>query len=247
MTVLAYTDCGLKYDHNEDAYLLNDDFFHNKNADSADGVDVIFSAAVFDGVGGANAGEVASVAAAAEMSKSLTADSSDEEIKNALLRANDEILKRADGDKRLQGMACTVAGILIRENNITVYNVGDSRVYKVKNDMMLQLTTDDSYENYLIKEYGERVESSVGSHTITSCLGRNNFRKENVHINVLPAIAADERYFICSDGVTDYIDIDDLEEILTSEKSFEEMSKEIRSHVYENGAKDNFTFIIFEQ
>lgn len=246
MTVHAYTDCGLRYDHNEDAYLINDGAFQDKSSESADG-EIIFSVAVFDGVGGANAGEVASITAATEMSKSLTATSSDEEIKDALLQANDAILKRVDGQTSLRGMACTVAGVVLRENGITVYNVGDSRVYKVKCGMMLQLTTDDSYENYLFREYGKVAETNVFSHAITSCLGAKKYRRDDVHINTLPALAAGERYFLCSDGVTDYIDINDLEDILTSESSFETMSNEIRRHVYENGAKDNFTFIILEK
>ncbi len=246
MTVLAYTDCGLKYDHNEDSYLINGKPFHDIKAEGADGADV-FLVAVFDGVGGANAGEIASATAAEEMSGSLTAASSDEEIKDALLRANDAILKRADRQKSMQGMACTAAGLLLRENDIAVYNVGDSRVYKIKNGMMLQLTTDDSYENYLIREYGEQVKTSASSHTITSCLGTKKFQRDDVHMNILPAITTGERYFICSDGVTDYIDIDELEEILTGESSFEDMSNEIRARVYKNGAKDNFTFIILEK
>lgn len=246
MKVLAYTDRGSKYDHNEDSYIIDGGAFRDCPAETEDGAEC-FSAAVFDGVGGANAGEIASMTAAREMSGSLTESSSDADISNALSCANDAILALAKERNDMRGMASTVAGILIRRSEISVYNVGDSRVYKVKNGMMQQLTTDDSYENYLIKEYGERVASGAPSHTITACLGTAEFRKEEAHINVFPAMARGERYFVCTDGVTDYIDIDDLEEILTSDISFSEMSDEIRRRVYDNGAKDNFTFIIIEQ
>ena len=245
MKVLAYTNFGLKYDHNEDSYLIDGVAFNDKNTQRND--DDVYSVAVFDGVGGANAGEIASITAAQEMCKRLTATSSDEDIKDALQQANESVLRRASEQNSMHGMACTAVGLLLRKDGITAYNVGDSRVYKIKSGMMMQISTDDSYENYLIKEYGERLESSAGNHTITACLGTQNFRKEDVHINVFSAIAEGERYFLCSDGVTDYIDIDDLEDVLLSNCSFEEMSREIHRHVYENGAKDNFTFIILEK
>lgn len=247
MRVLAYTNRGLKYDHNEDSYLLDGECFCDTIVSNVEENRSVYSVAVFDGVGGANAGEIASQTASQIVSKILKSTSSNDELTDAILKANQVILRLAEEQNGMNGMACTVVGLLLRREDIVVYNLGDSRAYKIKNDMMMQLTIDDNYENYLIKEYGGRAYEGANSHTITAYLGNKKLNKEDIHINVLPAISEAERYFLCSDGVTDYIDIDDLEEILVGETSFEEMSREIRRRVYQNGAKDNFTFIILEK
>ena len=242
MKVLTFTDSGFKYDHNEDSYLINGVCRYGENLS---GEAAIYSAAVFDGVGGANAGEAASTLATREAAKRIKPQLSAAELKQTFIDVNNAVVTEAQSAPELHGMACTVAGILFRKDETIIYNVGDSKVFKIKSGLMMQLSTDDTYSAYIARTYGEGYTPPGNDHRITAYLGNPGYDAEQLHINVVSAVGEDEIYFICTDGVTDYINPDYLENVLTnSTMTLTEKSKKISSAVFSNGAKDNFTYIL---
>ena len=244
MKILAFTHNGLQYDHNEDSYLVNGAC---RYMEKLNGEADIYSAAVFDGVGGANAGEVASVLASKLAAKNIKPQLSDEALKQVLADVNAAIVNEAQTHPTQAGMACTVAGVLFRRENTVIYNIGDSKVFKIKNGIMMQLTLDDTYAAFMARTYGTRYVPAENDHRIVAYLGNPEYSDEQPHINVISALGRDELYFLCTDGVTDYIDADELEEILTDPTMpLEEKSRNISRAVLENGARDNFTFIMLK-
>lgn len=244
MKVWAYTNNGLKYDHNEDSYIINGAC---RYGEKLSGEAEIYSAAVFDGVGGANAGEVASTLASKEAAKRIREELSADGLKKAIAEVNFAVVDKAKSQKNLGGMACTVAGVLFKKQETIVYNAGDSKVFKIKSGLMMQISVDDTFSAYAARMYGEDLGTRANDHRITAYLGNPNYDAEGLHISVLPPLDGDERYFICTDGVTDYIDLNYLESILTSDMPLAEISEKISRAVFSNGAKDNFTFIILNK
>lgn len=242
MKVFAFTNNGLKYDHNEDSYLING---ASRYGEKLSGEANIYSAAVFDGVGGANAGEVASKLASQEAAKRINTLLSEEELKLIMAEVNADVVNAAQSNPELRGMACTVAGALFCKDRTLVYNVGDSKVFKIKNGLMMQLSTDDTYAAFLARAYGESIPSLQSDHRITAYLGNPQYDAEQLHLREVSAPDDGETFFICTDGVTDYINSDYLENILTdSTTTLVEKSNKISQAVFSNGAGDNFTYII---
>lgn len=245
MKIFAFTNNGLVYDHNEDSYIINGKC---RYGEKVSGEAAIYSAAVFDGVGGANAGEAASKLASQQAAKLINPRLSAEELKLVFVEVNAAVVNAGQSQNELRGMACTVAGVLFREDETVVYNVGDSKVFKIKNGLMMQISTDDTYSAFIARTYGERGVSSENDHRITAYLGNPEYCAEQLHVNVISAIGGGETYFICTDGVTDYINYDYLENILTdSNMPLTEKGQKISQAVFSNGAKDNFTYIILTQ
>lgn len=242
MKILAFTDNGLKYDHNEDCYSLNGVC---RYGEKLCGEKEIYSAAVFDGVGGANAGEIASKLACETAAMRITPQFTAQDLKFAFAEVNSAVVNASRSKADYGGMACTVAGVLFREDETIVYNIGDSKVFKIKNGLMMQLSSDDTYSASLARAYGEKCAEIENDHTITAYLGNPHYNAEQLHLSAVSPFCKGETYFICTDGVTDYIDYNYLKILLTdSEISLEEKSKKISRAVFSNGAKDNLTYII---
>ena len=139
MDIYGATHMGLVRENNEDAFIIKD--INNR-----------YLLAVADGMGGANAGEVASEITIKSLEQQFTngSISAIELLKEAVTSANTYISRVALADANKYGMGSTLATALISEDKITVAHVGDSRVYLLTEGKLKQLTTDHSYVQELV-------------------------------------------------------------------------------------------------
>jgi PPM family protein phosphatase len=168
---------------------------------------------VADGMGGHAAGEVASRIVAEHLSRRST-EATDEAALAALIRDADAELFALMRERPVwRGMGTTVAGISIAARGLMAFNVGDSRVYRIDDHGLVQLSTDDTPGPKLPEGRTAAYTSSI----ITQVLGGYGPDKAGgrtePHIVCEPRVA-DARYLICSDGLTDLLERTAIEELL---------------------------------
>jgi PPM family protein phosphatase len=168
---------------------------------------------VADGMGGHAAGEVASRTVAEHISR-RAAEATDEAAMAQLLHeANDELFGLMNESPVWYGMGTTVAGVALAPSGVLVFNVGDSRVYRIEPAYLVQLSTDDTPGPKLPDGRTAVYTSSI----ISQVLGGYGPDRpgEGIEPHVLREPLADgTRYLICSDGLTDLLDQAAIEQFL---------------------------------
>ncbi|MEU2295822.1 PP2C family protein-serine/threonine phosphatase [Streptomyces antibioticus] len=192
--------------------------------------------AVADGLGGHPRGDVASglvVRRLASVGPVLTDEST---VRDTLDTCNRAVYQAAGGDAGgdLAGMGTTVAGVVVRADDLLVFNVGDSRVLAVRDDGLRQVSVDDSPP----LAPGQRTTSVV-----TQCLGGSpDFRPVQAHVTAFP-LAHGDRYLVCSDGLTDPVPPDTIEEVLR-EYDDARAAFELWKAAMAEGGPDNITLAL---
>lgn len=239
MKVHGKTDIGAVRSSNQDAFITGE-----LGAD-------VFYAVVCDGMGGANAGNVASSTAAKIISEYILSsyrkgmDSFEVEkmLKNAIVSANIEIYSLSLKDAALSGMGTTVVAALLQGNSLTVAHAGDSRAYKVS-DKLYQLTRDHSVVQTLI-ESGKITPEDAKVHprknVITKALGveENIIADSNSHL-----ITEGEALLLCTDGLSGYAEESEILEIFKNNQA-ESVPDELIKLANSNGGGDNITAVVF--
>ena len=237
MEIYGKTDIGKKRHSNQDAFVTG-----RLTEDSA-------FAVVCDGMGGANAGNVASHTGAEAIAdyilNSYRTDADgvalEKILKNAIESANmmiyDMSLKNAD----LSGMGTTVVAAIIQKNSAVIAHVGDSRAYIVSEELR-QLTRDHSVVQTLL-ETGEITPQDAKIHpkknVITRALGvEENIIADSVEV----AIDSGETLLICTDGLTGFTDEKDILEIIKSNKP-EAVADKLIELANSGGGGDNITVV----
>ncbi|EST34289.1 PP2C family protein-serine/threonine phosphatase [Streptomyces roseochromogenus] len=163
--------------------------------------------AVADGLGGHPGGEVASALVARRIASLGPALSSEDAVLDALSACNRAVYEAAGGDAggELAAMGTTIAGIVVQAGSLLVFNVGDSRVFAASTDGLRQVSVDDSPP----LEPGRRTTSIV-----TQCLGGSrSYRAVRPHVRA-ESLSPGDRYLICTDGLTDPVPQDELDELM---------------------------------
>jgi protein phosphatase len=144
-------------------------------------------------------------------------------------------------------IGATVVGLykLEAEEKMALFHLGDSRAYRIRDSKIEQITVDHSkYEK--MKQSGRYTEeelSRVSRNSITKAIG--NFKEIPLEINYID-IKSNDIYFLCSDGVSDLCSKDELLQIILKEpRDLEKSVNHIKNLVYERGAKDNLSMIVF--
>jgi len=187
---------------------------------------------VADGMGGHRAGEHASrVAVEAFLSKE-SALQNPEELSGFLRIINRTVFDLAAKDAQLNGMGTTVAGLVCLSDTLLWFNVGDSKVFRFRDDFLRQLSVDDIAS----VTHGSRKPG------LTQALGgAPNFVDVHPHVGSDP-MAVGWRYLICSDGLTDVLPTLAIEQILAS--SDEEAVLQLLDAALAQGAPDNVSVIL---
>jgi serine/threonine protein phosphatase PrpC len=171
-------------------------------------------AVIADGVGGAAGGEVASRAvidALMSLDKSMLNESLEDSLHEAVRRANETVGFLSQCRPELTGMASTLTAVAISDDGrLIVANVGDSRTYLLRAGVLSQLTRDDSLVQELL-DHGAITELEARQHPqrfiVTAALdGRE---RDEIPVTSLPALAGD-RLLLCSDGLSDVVDDDEI-------------------------------------
>jgi len=217
---------------------------------------------VADGMGGHNAGEVASKLAVETVSNFVRRSGDDEEItwpygvdasisinanrlRTAIMLANKRVWKEADNREDYTGMGTTIVAGLVEDDSISLCGAGDSRAYRFRDSTLDQITIDDSWVQVALTEgllQAEEAENHPMKNIITKAVGA----KQNIELTVHEEDLADEDlYLLCTDGLHGMVADADIREILTAEKS--DLQKAVESLVAaanDNGGKDNITAVL---
>jgi protein phosphatase len=225
------TDTGRKRRRNEDAYVCEPPLF-----------------AIADGMGGAQAGEVASRLAAAALRESGAKTLGGERrISDLIQEANRRVYDRSSTDPNTSGMGTTITVALVENDNVAFGHVGDSRAYLIRDGRMEQVTEDHSLVNELLKS-GKLSREEAESHPQRSVITRALGTDPDVDVDTF-TIAAEtgDLFLLCSDGLTDMVGEGEILELV--ERNRDDLNSALKSLVKaanRSGGDDNITVVAFE-
>ena len=201
---------------------------------------------VADGIGGFEAGEVAS-SIAVDVLKELP---SSESLEDAIREANRRILAASRGDEKLSGMGTTVVAARFGQKNrepvIEVSHVGDSRGYLMRGGELKPITEDHSLVAELVRS-GDLTRAQASEHPQKNLITRALGAEDTVEVDtaVLP-VEPDDRFVLCSDGLTDMVSEDELQEILAASSNPEKAARALVNAALDAGGADNVTVVIID-
>ncbi len=199
-----------------------------------------------DGMGGAQAGEVASQTAAQVFAPGAGHDGTPEQRLTRLVQeANRRIFEMAQGDESKRGMGTTLTAALVEGDGVTVAHVGDSRGYRLREGRLEQITHDHSLVAELERSGQISPEDAVdhpSRSVITRALGPEPDVEVDAHTH---AGRAGDLYLLSSDGLTDMISDDEIAAILRSTQSLDEAADSLVRAANQSGGRDNITVVLF--
>jgi serine/threonine protein phosphatase PrpC len=202
--------------------------------------------AVADGMGGHQAGEIASaiiVDNLAKLNLSTNLNQAREQAEHSLLASNREIIDF--GNKQLNGVSAgsTIITLLAQEQRAVCLWAGDSRLYRMRHDTLEQLSEDHSYVSEMVRDGLLSPEQAVGhpsSNMITRAIGI----LPDISIATMTLDVEDgDTYLLCSDGLYNELDDGEIQQLLTNGDVYR-CSVQLLNKCLERAAKDNITFII---
>ena len=201
--------------------------------------------AVADGMGGAQAGEVASSAAVAEIGEGLPEDGGSVEIRLAKLvaNANERVHGLSQADAEKAGMGTTLTVVYLGEDDLAVAHVGDSRLYHLRAGQLEQATDDHSLVGELVRR-GQLSPEEAEDHPQRSIITRALGPEDQVDVDHHTIAARDgDLFLLCSDGLTSMIANEAISKILSSGKSLEKIGKALVKAANEAGGRDNISVV----
>ncbi len=248
---VARTDVGRKRQINEDAFFRDDErgFY-----------------VVADGVGGHNKGEIASREAVEQLRMWVFGATREIDRLGSAIEAGDTeqvweirrllesgvksacymVFGLAELDPEKKGMSTTLSALLVRAGLAFAVHVGDSRVYRVRNSSVLQLTEDHTLINYKVKHgmmTKAEAEKAAGKNVITRAVGH----KDYVQVDTADIdISKGDRFLLCSDGLHGYFSSDKEVDDLCGEGQLEECADACIGLANQRGGKDNITAVVIE-
>ena len=200
---------------------------------------------VADGMGGAQAGEVASEMAVESFDGGLPQGTPSDGLVRIIEDANRRIHERSRAEAGSAGMGTTVTAAYVGEGEVTVAHVGDSRAYLLRDGELIRLTRDHSLVDELVRR-GKLTEEQAESHPQRSVITRALGPEPDVEVDVQVYQArARDLFMLCSDGLTGMVPEARVKPILEGASSLEEAGRELISAANDAGGRDNITVILF--
>jgi serine/threonine protein phosphatase PrpC len=201
---------------------------------------------VADGMGGAQAGEVASKLAVEEFHRELPQDGTPEErLATRVQSANRRIYEVSRTEHEHAGMGTTLTAVYLDDVDLAVAHVGDSRAYIFRDGALTRLTQDHSLVEELVRR-GKLTEEQAAEHPQRSIITRALGIELDVEVDTwtYPARAGDV-VLMCSDGLTSMIGEDQITEILGTETNLDRAGERLIAEANEAGGRDNITVVLF--
>jgi PPM family protein phosphatase len=201
---------------------------------------------VADGMGGAQAGEVASKLAVEEFHRELPSDGTPEErLATRVQSANRRIYELSRTEHEHAGMGTTLTAVYLDDVDLAVAHVGDSRAYIFRDGALTRLTQDHSLVEELVRR-GKLTEEQAAEHPQRSIITRALGIELDVEVDTwtYPARAGDV-VLMCSDGLTSMIGEDQITEILGAETNLDRAGERLIAAANEAGGRDNITVVLF--
>lgn len=204
---------------------------------------------ICDGMGGHNAGEVASALAKETVLDFMKGIQQEElllpSLMKAITKANHEIYALSSKEKTMSGMGTTMTAALSHHGRLDIAHVGDSSLYVVYNNEIKKITKDHSYVQELV-DLGKVTEEDAKHHPnkniITRAVGTN------LHVEIEAYTRQTDHkeiYLLCTDGLSDYLSAQEILEKLSGSQDMHKSMKELVEMAKERGGRDNITLVIF--
>ena len=246
LEIVNHTDVGLRRPHNEDSTIT----------DARNGLVILA-----DGMGGYKAGEVASALAVTEILhgiseklKKLKTGQIDEKsgfshesllIRDTVIQTNSKIYNTAKVDPQCQGMGTTIVVGLFYNNTLSIAHVGDSRLYRLRNNELQQVTKDHSLIQELIDRglyTPEEAHANTPKNLVTRAMGI----EADVDVDVAEeAVLPGDIYLLCSDGLNDMVADEEIHLTLSKySANLVQAADELVKFANKRGGKDNTSVIL---
>ena len=225
------SDTGRRRRRNEDAFVCAPPLF-----------------AVADGMGGAQAGEVASGLAAAVLEEGAGDERGEERVASLIQEANRRVFQRSNEDAATSGMGTTMTVALVDSSggSIAFGHVGDSRAYRVRDGRLEQLTDDHSLVGELVRS-GKLSPEEAETHPQRSVITRALGTEPDVDVDTFTVEAQpDDLYLLCSDGLTDMVSADEIFSVLEGSDDLEAAARALIEAANAGGGEDNITVVLFQ-
>jgi protein phosphatase len=228
----AVTDPGRRRRQNEDAFVREPPLF-----------------AVADGMGGAQAGEIASRLAAAALRQPSDDESGDgrKRVVQLIQEANRRVYERSSEDEAVSGMGTTMTVALVEDSAVWIGHVGDSRAYRVRDGSLEQLTEDHSLVAELVRS-GKLSPEEAEIHPQRSVITRALGTDPDVDVDVFSVSPKPgDLFMICSDGLTAMVTDDTILEIIEDHRDdLDRSARRLVDAANRGGGEDNITVVLFE-
>jgi len=243
MRSVGRTDIGLVRKVNEDSFL----------SQKLEGCEDAYIHIVADGMGGHNAGEVASSMAVQEIAAYIKENIEalklgDKEIqdliRSAILYANDKVYKTSIIRSNCLGMGTTLSMVLVKGGRLYIGHVGDSRVYLIREKQIERLTEDHSLVAELVKAgtiKPEEANNHPQKNVITKALGTEYTLEPDIG---LYDMKCGDFILICTDGLSNAVNEEDMVSTLINSSDIDEACGQLVDKARENGGFDNITAVV---
>ena len=220
---------------------LNEDAFLHDRARS------IF--AVADGVGGAEAGEVASQTAIEVLDEAFRHQSDGGDVEDlmelAIQRANASIHQMAQEHAKFSMMATTIVALHLKDNVATFGHVGDSRLYRLSPDGKLHRETED---HSIVEEEvraGRMTPEQAANHPSKNVISRALGAEQAVEVDMKTMeVEEGTEFLLCTDGITRHVTDNEIRQLMVVTNNTDELCNELKQRCYERGAEDNLTVVV---
>ncbi|HJU94157.1 MAG TPA: PP2C family serine/threonine-protein phosphatase [Pyrinomonadaceae bacterium] len=220
---------------------LNEDAFLHDRARS------IF--AVADGVGGAEAGEVASQTAIEVLDEAFRHQTDGGDVEDlmelAIQRANASIHQMAQEHVKFSMMATTIVALHLKGNIATFGHVGDSRLYRLTPDGKLHRETED---HSIVEEEvraGRMTPEQAANHPSKNVISRALGAEESVEVDMkVMEVEEGTEFLLCTDGITRHVSDNEIRQLMVVTNKTEDLCNELKQRCYERGAEDNLTVVV---
>ena len=238
MKAYSITDIGKKRSMNQDYVYASDQPVGNlKNL-----------LIVADGMGGHNAGDLASRYTVQEMLAYIKESEEDRPVpllSMAIHHANEQVLEKAESEKELEGMGTTLVAATVQDEYLYVANVGDSRLYLI-DDGIEQITHDHSLVEEMIR-IGELQRKDAKNYPDRKVITRAIGVRVPVRVDFFDVkLEHGDKILLCSDGLTNMVEDEEILEIVRKSSSIEEAAGALVDTANKNGGKDNISVVLAE-
>jgi protein phosphatase len=205
--------------------------------------------AVADGVGGAQAGEVASQTAVEVLGEAFRHHRDGDDIEDlmeiAIQRANASIYQMSHEQRQLSMMATTIVALHLDGRRATIGHVGDSRLYRMRPDGRLERETEDHSVVEEEVRAGRMSPEQAANHPSRNVISRALGAEQAVEVDMKTIDVEDGTVFLlCSDGITRHIPDEEISALLQGDGALAAACEEMKRRCYERGAEDNLTAVI---
>jgi len=247
--VCTRSDIGLKREKNEDSFLVADRPEKGWDIEHLGRMYIIA-----DGMGGHPGGEVASKIACRGIKEYYAAasdganDRNDfnkrlEKLKSCIYKVHDEIIAYGRTNREYENMGTTLSALVLTKSKALIAHVGDSRIYRLRQARLQQLTEDHTMAQLFIR-MGYLTPEKVAHHPIRHVMSQAVGQGIDDIFTLVEDVQPDDTFVLCSDGLFGMVADDQIREILLEHTAIKEQCRRLVARALENGGRDNVTVIV---